>query len=318
MASDIKELDFSKRRERLHEIIFEADTWEGKWFDVILLGLIIASVLAVMLETVPSLQPYAGWFFIAEWIFTILFTIEYFMRIYVVYSPKRYMTSFYGIIDLLSILPSYISLFLVGSHELMIIRALRLLRIFRIFKMGNFLIEGELLKQSMKASRAKITIFLFFVMLMVCIFGAVMHLVEGGTNEQFDSIPRSVYWAIVTLTTVGYGDISPITPLGQFLSAIIMILGYAIIAVPTGIVTAEFAVSGIKRSTNSGSAGISPIGGPTPVGAPSPAKTDEELRQEFIDNLSTQHCPFCSHDGHDKDAVYCKFCGEKLNPNQDD
>ena len=292
--------DFSDRRERLHEIIFEADTPEGKWFDIALLFFIILSVLTVMIETVPSMKEYMFLFYILEWIFTIVFTIEYALRLYVVYKPMKYATSLYGIIDLLSILPTYISLFLMGTQHLAVIRALRLLRVFRIFKMGNFLLEGTALKRSLKASQPKITIFMFFVFVMVCIFGSIMHLIEGGANPAFDSIPRSVYWAIVTLTTVGYGDISPITPLGQFLSSIVMILGYAVIAVPTGIVSAEIA--------NGNGNGNGKIKGKKNK------KKAEKLKKFELSNITTQSCKFCTKEGHAIDAVYCKYCGEELNP----
>ncbi len=271
--------NFSAMRERWHEIIFEADTPLGKLFDIVLLIFILASVFVVMMETVGDYSVrYRTLFFILEWTFTIFFTIEYFLRLYVVHKKRKYALSFFGIIDLLAILPTYISLFIVGTQSLVVIRALRLLRVFRIFKLANFLSESRFLIDSLKRSRAKIAVFLFFIVLMVCILGSVMYLIEGGVNpEQFDSIPRAIYWAIVTLTTVGYGDISPSTPLGQFIAAIIMILGYAVIAVPTGIITAEA------------------------------VKTDSI-------SLSTQVCRYCAKEGHDEDAEYCKYCGENLHP----
>ncbi len=265
-------------KERIHEIIFEADTREGKLFDVVLLVVIILSILVVMLETVSSFSVhYADLLFYAEWMLTIFFTIEYFLRLYCVYKPMKYATSFFGIVDLLAILPTYLSLIFVGSHYLIVIRALRLLRMFRIFKLGHHINQGEVILKSLKASIPKITVFLYFVVLMTIIFGSIMYLVEGGTNENFDSIPRSIYWSIVTLTTVGYGDISPVTPLGQFLASVVMILGYVVIAVPTGIVTAEA------------------------------LKSNEQV------NLNCQACRYCSGEGHDDDAEYCKYCGEKLN-----
>lgn len=268
-------------KEKVHEIIFEADTKAGKWFDIILLLIIIASVIVVSLETVGSLEAKYGTLFLwIEWIFTIFFTIEYFLRIYAVRRPSKYIFSFYGIIDLLAILPLYLSFFFVASKHFTIIRVMRLLRVFRIFKLGSFLKHGNVIVNSLKASRAKITVFMYFVLLAVIVFGAVMYMVEGGTNDGFDSIPRSIYWAIVTLTTVGYGDISPITPLGQFIAACIMILGYAVIAVPTGIISAE-----MVNSMN-----------------------DDESE------ISTQACRYCGHDGHDYDAKHCKFCGEKIHP----
>ena len=266
-------------KEKVHEVIFEADTKAGKWFDIILLVLIVASVLVVALETVqPLAADYGTLFLWLEWIFTIFFTIEYGLRIYAVRNPSKYIFSFYGIVDLLAILPLYLSLFFVASKHLIIIRVMRLLRVFRIFKLGSFLEHGNVIVNSLKASRAKITVFMYFVLLAVIVFGAVMYMVEGGSNSDFDSIPRSIYWAIVTLTTVGYGDISPITPLGQFIAACIMILGYAVIAVPTGIISAEM-VNNMKGENS---------------------------------EISTQACRFCGHDGHDYDAVYCKFCGEKI------
>lgn len=265
-------------KEKIHEVIFEADTPAGKAFDVALLILIMASVLVVMLESVQELhERFFGFFYALEWGFTIIFTIEYLLRLYCVYRPAKYAGSFFGIVDLLSILPTYISLFVYGTQYLLVIRALRLFRVFRIFKLGHFLTEGEVIVRALKASRAKITVFLTFVLLLVLIIGSVMYLVEGGQNEGFSSIPRSIYWTIVTLTTVGYGDITPATELGQFLSAFIMILGYGIIAVPTGIVSAEM-VAGRQR----------------------PAR-------------NTQSCRYCGREGHADDAVYCMYCGAKLN-----
>ena len=250
-------------KEKVHEIIFEADTKAGKWFDIILLILIVASVLVVSLETVESLNLKHGTLFLwLEWIFTIFFTIEYGIRIYAVRKPSKYIFSFYGIIDLLAILPLYLSLFIVAGKHLIIIRVMRLLRVFRIFKLGSFLQHGNVIVNSLKESRAKITIFMYFVLLSVIVFGAVMYMVEGGINTGFDSIPRSIYWAIVTLTTVGYGDISPITPMGQFIAACIMILGYA--------------------------------------------------------KISTQACRYCGYDGHDYDAIHCKYCGEKIHAEHDE
>lgn len=269
-------------REKLHEVIFEADTPAGKAFDVVLLLLIAISVLVVMLESVSVLHDrYSRLFLILEWSFTILFTLEYLLRLYCVYRPLKYAGSFFGLVDLLAILPTYIGLLISGTHYLLVIRALRLLRIFRIFKMGHFLSAGDVIIRALKASRAKITVFLSAVLLIVVIIGSVMYLVEGGKNESFSNIPLGIYWAIVTLTTVGYGDITPVTGIGQFLSALVMILGYAIIAVPTGIVSAEF----ISEKSS-----------------PAPAPT-----------TTTQSCRYCGREGHAPDAIYCKFCGEKLN-----
>lgn len=273
----------SKFRDRMFEVIFEADTPEGKWFDIILLILILASVFAVMMETVPSYtERFGKLFFYLEWIFTVFFTIEYILRIYSVRKPTSYIFSFFGIVDLISIIPTYISVFIAGTQSLIIIRALRLLRVFRIFKLVHFTHQGKVILSALRTSRPKIFLFMFFVILIVCIFGSIMYLVEGGSEGGFDSIPRSVYWAIVTLTTVGYGDISPQTPFGQFLASIIMIMGYAIIAVPTGIVTGEI----IKSASSQ--------------------------------KVTTQVCQFCSEEGHETDAIFCKFCGESLNPQDED
>ncbi len=265
-------------KEKIHEIIFEADTPIGKAFDIALLIFISASVVVVMLESVMPLQERFGQLFdILEWIFTIVFTIEYILRLYSVYKPIKYAISFFGIVDLLSILPTYISLILVGSEYFLIIRVLRLLRVFRIFKLGHFIKEGALLIKALKASRARITVFLTFVMLLTILIGSIMYLIEGGADSGFTSIPRAIYWAIVTLTTVGYGDITPVTSIGQFFSAAVMVLGYAIIAVPTGIVTAEIIKEGRNVTTN------------------------------------TQACRYCGAEGHDDDAVFCKSCGARLN-----
>lgn len=266
-------------KEKLHEIIFEADTPAGKAFDVALLIAIIASVLAVIFESVTEYQlRYGGLLYTLEWIFTIFFTLEYVLRLYCVHKPLKYAKSFFGIIDLLAILPTYLSIFVLGAQTLLVIRVLRLMRIFRIFKLGHFLKEGAIIARSLKASRAKITVFLLFVTLMVTIIGSVMYLIEGGQgNEGFSSIPMSIYWAIVTLTTVGYGDITPTTEIGKMLSALVMILGYAVLAVPTGIVSAEM------------------------------------IRTSYRTN--TQACRFCGKEGHDDDARHCKYCGEVLNKN---
>ena len=275
--------EFSPFRERLYEIIFEADTITGKWFDIVLLVFIISSVIAIMLETVERFNNYSQLFNILEYIFTIFFTIEYLIRIYTVHSPRKYMTSFFGIVDLISILPTYIGLFLSASTGgLMIFRALRLLRVFRIFKLGNFLFEGQVIIKALKESRDKILVFMFFIVVMVTIFGSVIYFIESNSpigHQGFTSIPKSVYWAVVTLSTVGYGDIYPNTAIGQFLSSILMILAYAVIAVPTGIVTAEFS-KGKKRKA--------------------------------MAKFSTQVCSFCLKTGHDKDADFCKYCGEHL------
>ena len=270
-----KEQEIDPIKEKIHEIIFEADTSTGKLFDVVLLVAIIASVITVMLESVEAInKPYHHIFVILEWFFTILFTIEYGLRLYAVRSKIKYATSFYGIIDLLSILPTYLSLLFTGSQYLLVIRALRLLRVFRIFKLGQYMKEADIIANALKASRTKISVFILFVLILVTIMGSIMYLVESEKNSDFTSIPRSIYWAIVTLTTVGYGDISPTTTLGQFLSSIVMILGYAVIAVPTGIVSAEF-IKDYKE-------------------------------------VNSIACRNCSEEGHDNDADYCKYCGEQL------
>jgi voltage-gated potassium channel len=261
-------------RKRLHTIIFEADTPAGRVFDLILLGAILISVVTVMLESVEELgQRYGYEFHVIEWVMTVLFTFEYALRLYCVRKPMVYARSFYGIVDLVSILPTYLSLFFSGAQMLLAIRALRLLRIFRVLKLVYFLAEARILLVALRASRGKIVVFLFFVVLLVTIIGAIMYLVEGQENSEFRNIPVSIYWAIVTLTTVGFGDITPETNLGRFLSAIVMILGYAVIAVPTGIMTMELIKN---RSTN------------------------------------TQACPNCGAEGHDDNAKFCKFCGSSL------
>jgi voltage-gated potassium channel len=265
----------SRWRFKLHEVIFEADTPAGKWFDVLLILSILVSVVMVMLDSVSTIQKTYGPFLLAgEWFFTILFTIEYVLRLLSVGRPLAYATSFFGVVDLLAILPTYLSIIIPGAQYLLVIRILRVLRIFRILKLVQYLGEARLLTQALRASRRKITVFLFVVLTMVTIFGSLIYLIEDP-KDGYTSIPKSIYWSIVTLTTVGYGDISPKTNLGQLLSALIMIIGYGIIAVPTGIVTVE-------------------------------------LAQAFKKKISTQACPECSAEGHDPDAKFCKYCGSKL------
>lgn len=261
-------------RAKLHEIIFGTDTRLGKAFDVILLWSILLSVLAVMLESVAAIrQEYGRALYICEWIFTVIFTIEYIMRLLSVRRPFRYMVSFFGIVDLMAILPTYLSLVLVGAHSLLVIRTLRLLRVFRVFKLGQFLDQAMVLKTALSASMPKITVFLGTVLTVVVIIGTMMYLIEGPDNG-FTSIPASIYWAIVTMTTVGYGDIVPQTILGQFMAASLMISGYAIIAVPTGIVTVELARQSKEQS-------------------------------RLI-------CPSCGASEHDVDARFCKHCSTAL------
>jgi voltage-gated potassium channel len=259
----------------LHEIIFEADTPAGKLFDIALLWCITLSVLTAMLESVASInQHYSTGLRTAEWIFTILFTIEYVLRIISVQKPWRYISSFFGIIDLLAVVPTYLSLFIAGSQGLIAIRAVRLLRVFRVFKFARYSVAARNLIVALRASKPKIIVFFGAVLSLVISFGALMYLIEGQANG-FTSIPRSVYWAVVTLTTVGYGDITPQTTIGQLLSAVVMVLGYAIIAVPTGIISVELA-----RTTTC--------------------------------MISTQACKDCGQGGHDPDARFCKFCGGEI------
>lgn len=265
-------------KDRLHEIIYEADTKAGKFFDVVLLFAILASILLVMLESVESINnKYGQLLNIAEWVITILFSLEYILRIVSIKKPILYIFSFYGIIDLLSTLPKYLSMFFIGSSHFAALRALRLLRVFRILKLARYIGASEKLLIALKASKAKISVFLFFVIILCVILGTFMYIIEGAENG-FTSIPRSVYWAIVTLTTVGYGDIAPHTPFGQFIASIIMILGYGIIAIPTGIVSSE-----MTKNTNN--------------------KV----------HTNTQSCKNCSIENHKDEAEFCYNCGSKLN-----
>lgn len=271
-------------KDRIHEIIFEADTPEGKAFDVALIIIILASVVVAMIETVPIVKSqYGKALYGLEWLFTVLFIIEYVFRIYSSRKPKTYIFSFFGIIDFLSILPVFLSFIFIDSQSLIIIRSIRLLRIFRVLKLVNLILESMVLWRAIKRSRAKITVFLLFLIIHVLVFGSVMYLVEHQVNSGFENIPQSVYWAIVTLTTVGYGDIAPMTVIGKFIASIVMISGYAVIAVPTGIITSEV----IKSGTNS----------------------------DISKASNTQVCRYCAKGNHDLDAVYCKYCGERLNEN---
>ena len=263
-------------KQRLGDIIFETDTGAARAFDVGLLWAILLSVAMVVLESVPDIrETYGGTLRTLEWVFTILFTIEYALRIFVARKRWRYLTSFYGVIDLLAIVPTYLSLFLAGSQFLIVIRAMRLLRVFRVLKATRYLGEAGVLARALRASREKITVFLVTVLTLVLIIGSAMYLVEGPENG-FTSIPIAVYWAVVTLTTVGYGDIAPGTALGKFLSAMVMILGYAIIAVPTGIVTSE--LTRVQQ----------------------PRRSDERT------------CDSCGAGAHAPDASFCRVCGEPL------
>ena len=275
-------------KEKLHEIIYEADTPAGKIFDIVLLLLIVASIILVMLESVTSFaEKHYDFLNISEWVITILFSIEYIARIIVVNQPKKYIFSFYGIVDFLSTIPKYLSFFIINSHSLVALRALRLMRVFRILKLARFVGESNNLIKALRASRAKIAVFVFFVLIICVILGAVMYIVESGQDSGFTSIPRSVYWAIVTLTTVGYGDIAPATALGQFISSIIMIIGYGVIAIPTGIVSVEYS----KNYSDKENLEEKPI---------------QKIR------LNTQICSNCHHRTHDDDANFCKICGNNL------
>ena len=264
---------------RLYHIIFEADTPLGKAFDVTLILVIIASVIVVMLESVASYRAqYPSFLRAAEWVFTILFTVEYLLRLACVDKPVRYARSFFGVIDLLAVIPTYLSVLVPGAQFLLVVRLLRILRVFRVLKLAEYLVEVDILVMALRDSRRKILIFMFAVLTLTVILGSLMYLIEGDANG-FTSIPRGVYWAIVTLTTVGYGDISPQTDLGQAFASMIMILGYGIIAVPTGIVTAEMTRQAIDRKGERG---------------------------------SQDECPRCGLEPHDADARYCKRCGEAL------
>ncbi len=264
-------------KERLWRIVFEAETPVGKAFDVILLWAIVLSVVAVSLESVDGIRESHGEILkMAEWFFTILFSIEYLMRICLVRSPFRYMTSFYGVVDLLSCLPTYLALFFSGAHSLMVIRILRLLRMFRVLKMVGHVRGGETIMRGLLASRAKIVVFFFTVFLFSVIAGTLMYLVESGEEgSHFTSIPISIYYAIVSITTVGYGDMVAITTVGKMLTAFYVLTGYAIIAVPTGIVTSE-------------------------------------LLRKHLGDPSSDACPSCGVHGHLMDAKFCRRCGDKL------
>lgn len=265
-------------KDKLHEVIYEADTKEGKLFDVILLIAILASIVLVMLESVNSINSSYGFLLnIFEWIITILFSFEYVLRIISIKKPLKYMFSFYGIIDFFSTIPKYLSLIFIGSHHFAALRALRLLRVFRILKLTRFIGASNKLLIALKASRAKIAVFLFFILILCVILGAIMYMIEGEENG-FTSIPKSIYWAIVTMTTVGYGDIAPQTAFGQFIASIIMILGYGIIAIPTGIVSSEIT----KTHANT------------------------------ID-INTQSCTNCATEDHKDNSEFCYNCGSNLN-----
>ena len=275
-------------RLQLYEIIFESDTPAGKAFDVALILAIVASVIAVMLESVGTIRAeYGSVLYAIEWFFTILFSVEYVLRLICVGRRMRYATSFFGVVDLIAVVPTYLSVLFPGAQYLLVIRLLRILRVFRVLKLAAYLTEAGVLVRTLHASRRKIEIFLIAVLTLVVILGSLMYLIEGSENG-FTSIPRSVYWAIVTLTTVGYGDISPQTDLGQTLAAFIMIIGYAIIAVPTGIVTAE-----LTRAASD-------------MAPAAPAEPSVEAGTRAL------ICPRCYAAGHGDDARFCRRCGARL------
>jgi voltage-gated potassium channel len=280
-------------KNKLHELIYEADTTAGKWFDLILIILIILSVILIMLESVEEIDlKYHRELLFLEWVVTIFFTIEYIARIISIKRPFKYIFSFYGIIDFISTIPLYLSYLFAGSQVLLAFRIFRMLRIFRILKLVKFIGEASQLQQAMKASKTKIVVFIYVVLILSVMMGTIMYLIESK-EAGFTSIPRSIYWTIVTLTTVGYGDIAPQTNLGQFIATIIMVLGYGIIAVPTGIVTAEFASGQGKGEEKKHKNTTSP--------------NHHEM------HLNTQNCPYCSIDGHRDDASHCYNCGNILN-----
>jgi len=262
-------------RHHLYQIIFEADTPGGKAFDIALLVCITLSIFAVLLESVAQIrEDYRTVLRGAEWLFTLLFTIEYILRLMCVGRPIRYAFSFYGLVDLLAVAPTYLSLIVSGTQSLIVIRALRLLRVFRVMKLAHFVGEANVLRTALRASTRKIIVFLGTVLILVLIIGALMYLIEGE-KSGFTSIPQSIYWAVVTLTTVGYGDIAPQTVMGKSLASIVMIIGYGIIAVPTGIVTVE--LSAARKAA-----------------------------------VTTKVCAECAAEGHDPSARFCKDCGAEL------
>lgn len=263
-------------RDKLRIIIFEADTKAGRRFDVTLICVILLSVVTVMLDSVPQINAeYGQQLYYAEWFFTVLFTVEYVVRLWCIQHSWGYAKSFYGVVDLLSVLPTYLSLWFPGAQFFLAVRILRVLRVFRVLRMVRYVGEAELIAQALAASRRKIIVFVASVLALMVIFGALMYVVEGGTNPAFASIPHSIYWAVTTMTTVGYGDITPVTPLGQSLASFIMIMGYGIIAVPTGIVTLEL---------------------------------NEANRRQ----ANTRTCSDCSAEGHSREASYCWRCGAPL------
>ena len=263
-------------KEKLRSIIFEASTPAGRAFDVFLIIVILLSVLVVLLDSVTSIHSeYGQVLLVIEWSFTLLFTVEYLLRLWTIQNTSLYARSFYGVVDLLGSLPTYLSIWFADAHYFLVVRVLRVLRIFRVFRMVRYVGEAELIAQALTASRRKITVFVCSVLALVVVFGSLMYLVEGGTNTEFSSIPQSIYWAVTTMTTVGYGDVAPDTALGRGLAAVIMIMGYGIIAVPTGIVTLELNEAHRKRA-------------------------------------NTRTCPECSAEGHSYEASFCWRCGSAL------
>lgn len=269
-------------RGRLYSVIFGYESKAGKTFDIILICLILMSVTAVLLDSIDTYHSRFGVFFYRlEWFFTFLFTLEFGLRLYSTQNPRGYLFSFYGLIDLCSILPTYIAFLFPAAQYLIVIRIMRVLRIFRILKLFRYMGEANVLYTALLGARRKILVFLFSVLTLIVIFGALMFIIEGP-NNGFDNIPQSIYWAIVTITTVGYGDISPQTPLGQLVAAVAMICGYAIIAVPTGIIGAELMQEVQRRSGQS--------------------------------KNPSRECVSCKSVGHDIDARFCKYCGNLIKP----
>jgi voltage-gated potassium channel len=263
-------------KEKIRSIIFEASTPAGRAFDVFLIIVILLSVLVVLLDSVTSIHSeYGQVLLVIEWSFTLLFTVEYLLRLWTIQNTWLYARSFYGVVDLLGSVPTYLSIWFADAHYFLVVRVLRVLRIFRVFRMVRYVGEAELIAQALTASRRKITVFVCSVLALVVVFGSLMYLVEGGTNTEFSSIPQSIYWAVTTMTTVGYGDVAPDTALGRGLAAVIMIMGYGIIAVPTGIVTLELNEAHRKRA-------------------------------------NTRTCPECSAEGHSYEASFCWRCGSAL------
>ncbi len=270
-------MTYKEWKSKLHEIIYGTHTPAGRLFDIVLLVVIVYSIIIVMLESIPRVdRDYHRFLNISEWIVTILFTIEYILRILCINRPRKYIFSFFGIIDLLSTIPKYLSYLVIGSQYIAAFRALRLLRVFRILKLVRYVGESNNLLRALKASRAKILVFVFFIVVISVLLGTIMYLVEGP-KHGFNSIPHSVYWTVVTLTTVGYGDISPQTGLGQVIATLIMIIGYGIIAVPTGIVSAEYASGKFSKDQDQG-----------------------------------RSCLECGSEVHRSDAKYCRVCAHKL------